>query len=48
MDTNKVTIITENNADSLDVMTKKETAEKILDAALSLLKSKRECDDSCN
>lgn len=48
VDTNKVTIITENNADSLDVMTKKETAEKILDAALSLLKSKRECDDSCN
>lgn len=48
VDTNKVTIITENNADSLDVMTKKETAEKVLDAALSLLKSKRECDDSCN
>lgn len=48
VDTNKVTIITENNADSLDVMTKKETAEKILDAALSLLKSKRKCDDSCN
>lgn len=48
VDTNKVTIITEKNADSLDVMTKKETAEKILDAALSLLKSKRECDDSCN
>lgn len=48
VDTNKVTIITENNADSLDVMTKKETAEKILDVALSLLKSKRECDDSCN
>lgn len=48
VDTNKVTIITENNADSLDVMTKKEIAEKILDAALSLLKSKRECDDSCN
>lgn len=48
VDTNKVTIIIENNADSLDVMTKKETAEKILDAALSLLKSKRECDDSCN
>lgn len=48
VDTNKVTIITENNADSLDVMTKKETAEKIFDAALSLLKSKRECDDSCN
>lgn len=48
VDTNKVTIITENNADSLDVMTKKEAAEKILDAALSLLKSKRECDDSCN
>lgn len=48
VDTNKVTIITENNADSLDVMTKKETAEKILDAALSLLKNKRECDDSCN
>lgn len=48
VDTNKVTIITENNADSLDVMTKKEAAEKILDAALSLLKSKRKCDDSCN
>lgn len=48
VDTNKVTIITENNADSLDVMTKKETAEKILDAALSLLKSKRKCDDSCD
>lgn len=48
VDTNKVTIITENNTDSLDVMTKKEAAEKILDAALSLLKSKRECDDSCN
>lgn len=48
VDTNKVTIITENNTDSLDVMTKKEAAEKILDAALSLLKSKRKCDDSCN
>lgn len=48
VDTNKVTIITENNAESLEVMTKKETAEKILDAALSLLKNKRECDDSCN
>lgn len=48
VDTNKVTIITENNTDSLDVMTKKEAAEKIIDAALSLLKNKRECDDSCN
>lgn len=48
VDTNKITIITEDNADSLDVMTKKEAAERILDSALSLLKNKRKCDDSCN
>lgn len=48
VDTNKVTIITENNTENLDVMTKKEAAERILDSALSLLKNKRKCDDSCN
>lgn len=48
VDTNKITIITESNVESLDVMTKKEAAEIILNTALSLLKSKRKCDDTCN
>jgi len=48
VDTNKITIITENSIENLAVMTKREAAGKILDAAVSLLKSKRECDDTCN
>ncbi len=41
VDTNKITIITENDVESLDVLTKKQVAKKILDKAVLLLESKR-------
>lgn len=42
VDTNKITIITENDVESLDVLTKKQAAEQILNKAVSLLESKRQ------
>lgn len=42
VDTNKITIITENDVESLDVLTKKQVAKKILDKAVLLLESKRQ------
>lgn len=41
VDTNKVTIITKDGAESLELLTKKQAAEKILDKALSMLENKR-------
>jgi len=42
VDTNKITIITENEVESLDVLTKKQAAMQILDKAVLLLESKRQ------
>lgn len=41
VDTNKITMITEQDVNSLDVLTKKQAAYQILDKAVSLLESKR-------
>lgn len=41
VDTNKITIITKDGAEGLELLTKKQTAEKILDKALSMLNVKR-------
>ncbi len=42
VDTNKITIITENDVESLDILTKKQAAEQILNKAVVLLESKRQ------
>ncbi len=42
VDTNKITIITENDVESLDVLTKKQAAKQILNKAVLLLESKRQ------
>lgn len=42
VDTNKVTIITDDDTVSLEVLSKKQVAEKILDSALSLYQTKNE------
>ncbi|MCM1284863.1 MAG: bifunctional phosphopantothenoylcysteine decarboxylase/phosphopantothenate--cysteine ligase CoaBC [Acetobacter sp.] len=42
VDTNKVTIITDNDTTALDVLSKKQVAEKILDSALMLYHAKNE------
>ncbi len=42
VDTNKITIITKNDEKSLDVLTKKQAAEQILNKAVLLLESKRQ------